>query len=143
MLLAACGAESHPNEPRPPVAPEVTVSIAEDRLSVSPARVAFEGEGTISISQNRDVREPDADPKLPLIVNFTVANSSDEDTTLVLTGPDEAESPEITARGTMNFRTELATGTYRVRAPGVPRALPVAFSVGPERKSAQNDLLLP
>jgi hypothetical protein len=142
-MLTACGAESHPNEPRPPVAPEVTVNIAEDRLSVSPAKVAFEDGSTTAISQNRDVQEVDADPDLPLIVNCTVANSSDEDTKLVLSGDDFVESPEITARGTLTFRTELATGTYRMRAPGVPRALPVPFSVGPERKSAQSDLLLP
>ena len=143
LLGAGCGSESHPNVPRPPVAAEVTVAITDDRLSVSPDRIAFEGEGTTDISQNEQVVEPDADPDQPLLVNFTIANTTRRPTKLVLTGPEEAESNEITANGTTQLRTVLQTGSYRVRAPGVPRALPVAFAVGPERKSAQSDLLLP
>ena len=48
----------------------------------------------------------------------------------------------IVAEGELNFQLDLVEGPYTVRADN-PAINAADFVVGPERPSAQNDLLLP
>jgi hypothetical protein len=118
VALAACGRDDFDNDPRPPVPAEVTVKIGNGEVVVSPRTF---GAG---------------------LVNFQIANFEDTPATLAIQGPTEAVSEEIPARGNNSLRTEMETGSYEASADGVD-ATPFSFEVGPQRPSAQNDLLLP
>jgi hypothetical protein len=118
VALAACGRDDFDNDPRPPVPAEVTVKIGNGEVVVSPRTF---GAG---------------------LVNFQIANFEDTPATLAIEGPTEAVSEEIPARGNNSLRTEMETGSYEASADGVD-ATPFSFEVGPQRPSAQNDLLLP
>jgi hypothetical protein len=118
VAIAACGRDDFANDPRPPVAAEVTVKIGDGEVVVSPKTV---GAG---------------------LVNFEIANFEDTPATFSIVGPTEAESDEIPARGNNSLKTQLETGSYEASADGV-EARPFSFEVGPERESGQNDLLLP
>jgi hypothetical protein len=119
LFVAACGGrDDFENEPRPPVPAELTVKIGDGEVVVSPRTV---GAG---------------------LVNFQIANFEDTPATLAIQGPTEAVSEEIPARGNNSLRTEMETGSYEASADGVD-ATPFSFEVGPQRPSAQNDLLLP
>jgi hypothetical protein len=118
VALAACGRDDFDNDPRPPVPAEVTVKIGDGEVVVSPRTF---GAG---------------------LVNFQIANFEDTPATLAIEGPTEAVSEEIPARGNNSLRTEMETGSYEASADGVD-ATPFSFEVGPQRPSAQNDLLLP
>lgn len=147
LPLAACGAEDHPNDPRPPTPIEVSVNIDEDGLTVSPARVAYAGSGGQKPTVNEGSAK--ADPKLedtPQIVTFTVSNTTDFDTKLEVdrAGSAETESgPPIVANGVGTFRVALDTGEYILTAADIPAATGARFSVGPDRVSSRDDLLLP
>jgi hypothetical protein len=65
------------------------------------------------------------------------------DSKLELRGPTHATSGPLVANGNGSFQASLPTGSYAVRATGIPGAKPVKFTVGPYRSSSQNDLLLP
>ena len=97
---------------------EITAKIGNDNVAVSPAEF---GAG---------------------LVNITVANLTTEPATLVVRGPVDAESNEIPPSGTDSFKVDLKTGDYEASADGVAEH-PAAFTVGPERPSGKNDLLLP
>ena len=58
LPLSGCGAEDHPNDPRPPTPIEVSVNIAEKGLTVSPSRIAYPGSTGQNISQNEDRPSP-------------------------------------------------------------------------------------
>jgi hypothetical protein len=147
LLLAACGAEDHPNDPRPPNPIEVSVNIDEKGLTVSPSRVAYAGSGGQKITVNEGSAKPE--PSLedtPQIVTFTVSNTTDFDTKLEVdqTGGAKTESgPPIVANGVGTFRVALDTGAYMLTAADIPAATGARFSVGPDRVSSQDDLLLP
>ena len=143
LPLVGCGAEEHANDPRPPIAIEVTVSLAEDEVSVQPAEVGAGGGNEQAISQNEGVENPDFDPDSEQDVIFTVANLTQFDTKLEIDGPKQATSELIVGDGTTRFAVSLPTGDYRIGAADLPNAAEAPFSVGPERISSQNDLLLP
>lgn len=113
-----CGRDDFENNPRPPVPIEVTAEIGDDSVAVSPREF---GAG---------------------LVNLTVANLTTEPGSLVIRGPVDAESGEIPPAGTTNLKVEMKSGEYEASVDGIaaPRA---EFTVGPERPSGQNDLLLP
>lgn|SRR5262245_566457 len=118
IAVAGCGRDDFENNPRPPIPAEVTAKIGDRNVAVSPSEF---GAG---------------------LVNITIANLSTEPATLVVTGPVDAESDEIPPSGTDSFKVDLKSGEYEARADGVAeKAAP--FTVGPERPSGQNDLLLP
>lgn len=142
LFAAGCGAEDHPNEPRPPQAVEVTASISDTRLSVEPSKVGY-GDSDEPMSQNVDQPQEELSSSRPLTVSFTVSNLTDYDTTLQIEGPAAEESPVVIAQGTNGFKLDLPTGEYFVVAAGVPGTPETAFSIGPQRPSSQNDLLLP
>ena len=76
------------------------------------------------------------------LVNFTVANLTRNPATLVIHGPVDTTSPEIQPSSAETVKVEMKTGSYEASADGVA-VLPQQFTVGPERPSGQNELLLP
>ena len=118
LVVAGCGQDAFKNDPRPPIPAEVSVKIAKDGVAVSPREF---GAG---------------------LVNFTIANLTTEPGTFAIQGPVDADSSEIPPAGTDTVKVELKTGSYEASVSGVA-ARPFSFTVGPERPSGQNDLLLP
>lgn len=118
LAVAGCGSDDFKNDPRPPIPAEVSVKIAKDGVGVSPK--AF-GAG---------------------LVNFTIANLTTDSGTLAIHGPVDASSIEIPPAGTDVLKVDMKTGSYEASVSGTAAA-PFDFKVGPERASAQNDLLLP
>jgi hypothetical protein len=118
LAIAACGRDDFDNDPRPPLTAQITVKIGDGEVVVSPREF---GAG---------------------LVNFQIANFESTPATLSIEGPTEAVSEEIPARGNNSLKTEVETGSYEASADGV-EATPFSFEVGPQRESAQNDLLLP
>jgi hypothetical protein len=143
-LAAGCGPESHPNDPRPPLAAEVTVNVTDQTIQVDPAAVGVKGSNSAPLAGNEG-KEPEADPKSPLVVNFTIVNSTNTDTTVEVKGPggfDKTSGP-LVARGNTVFKLALENGHYTLEAADLPAAKPAPFFVGRKRVSSQNDLLLP
>jgi hypothetical protein len=118
LVMAGCGRDDFENDPRPPIPAEVSVKIAKDGVAVSPKEF---GAG---------------------LVNFTIANLTTEPGTLAIQGPVDADSSEIPATGTGTIKVDMKTGSYEASVSGIA-ARPFSFTVGPERPSGQNDLLLP
>jgi hypothetical protein len=118
LIVTGCGRDDFENDPRPPVAEEVSVKIGTDEVVVSPAEF---GAG---------------------IANFTIANLGDRGAILAIDGPTMAQSDEVPPGGTATLKTELVSGDYRASAEGGD-ATPFNFTVGPERPSAKDELLLP
>lgn len=118
VVVAGCGRDDFDNEPRPPLAAEISVRIGDDRVVVSPAEF---GAG---------------------LTNFTIANLADTEAAVAIDGPSVAESDEVPPGGTATLKAELVSGQYRASVEGAD-ADPFDFEVGPERESAQDDLLLP
>lgn len=118
LAVAGCGRGDFKNDPRPPVPAEVSVKIASDGVGVSPREF---GAG---------------------LVNFTIANLTTEPGTLAIHGPIDADSSEIPPAGTDTVKVDMKTGSYEASVSGIA-VRPFSFTVGPERPSGQNDLLLP
>ena len=118
LVMAGCGQSDFKNDPRPPIPAEVSVKIAKDGVAVSPKEF---GAG---------------------IVNFTIANLTTEPGTLAIHGPVDADSSEIPPTGTGTIKVDMKSGSYEASVSGIA-ARPFNFTVGPERASGQNDLLLP
>lgn len=118
LALTACGRDDFENEPRPPVPAEVNVKIGNGDVVVSPNKF---GAG---------------------LVNFTIANFYDRPTVLEISGPTELTSDEVPPGGNTILKAQMETGEYEASAADV-KAFPFNFTVGPERESGQNDLLLP
>lgn len=118
VTLGACGRDDFENEPRPPLPLEVSVKLSDEEVVLSPAEF---GAG---------------------IATFTIANLSDEPTTLAIDGPTSDESGEIPPGATGVLKTNVVTGDYEAVAAG-SSAKPFEFEVTAERESAQDDLLLP
>lgn len=118
VAAAGCGAEEFPNEPRPPAPIEMSARVDNRSVVVVPDEV---GAGRAIV---------------------TVSNQSDEDVQVSFEGPNPARTPEIAAGETGTVQFELETGDYLVES-GSPTIQSSELIVGPERPSAQNDLLLP
>jgi hypothetical protein len=118
LVAAGCGEDDFKNDPRPAIPAEVSVKIASDGVAVSPREF---GAG---------------------LVNFTIANLTTEPGTLAIHGPVDADSSEIPPTGTDTIKVDMTTGSYEASVSGIA-ARPFNFTVGPERPSGQNDLLLP
>ncbi len=120
--VAGCGSTSFPNEHRPPAPIETTAKIGARHVDISPDSF---GAG---------------------IVNVTVANLSDSPTSLILkdnAGKTTASSGTLDPSSVTTIKTNLKQGTYQAIAGGATGIRPAKIDVGPERKSSQNDLLLP
>jgi hypothetical protein len=143
LASSGCGAESHPNEPRPQVALHVSVTITEKAVTVQPTSIGTNGARTQQIPQNQNHAQPPIRSKGPLPVAIVVANQTGSDTRLELRGPRDVSSKPIFANSPATLQTELPTGTYAIAAAGIPGAGLGKLTVGPYRASSQNDVLLP
>ncbi|MBS1886745.1 MAG: hypothetical protein JSU06_06105 [Actinobacteria bacterium] len=139
---AGCGAESHPNEPRPAVPTRVSVTIGAHGIIVQPGTVGLGPEKHQQLPQNQDHPQPPIKTKAPLSVVFVTANQTGGNSKLLIRGPHRATSPTIYANSPGTFAAELPTGRYTIAAAGVHGA-PATLKVGPYRSSSKNDLLLP
>jgi hypothetical protein len=120
LALAAtgCGRNDFKNDPRPPVPAEIGVKIANDGVGVSPKTF---GAG---------------------LAIFTVANLTDQTGSLAIHGPVSANTDSIPPGGTGSVQVNLQSGSYEASVEGIA-VRPFQFTVGPERASGKNDLLLP
>lgn len=143
LVAAGCGAESHPNDPRPQVALQVSVTIADDGILVQPAQIGVGPARTQQIPQNQNHAQPNIRTKAPATVRIVAANQTRTDTRLELRGPRSASSEPIPANSPGTMQADLPTGTYTIAAAGIPGARVGKLVVGPFRASSENDVLLP
>jgi hypothetical protein len=118
VVVAGCGRNDVKNDPRPPIPAEVSVKIATDGVGVSPKEF---GAG---------------------LVNFTIANLTNQAASLAIHGPVNATSDQIGPGDALTMKVQMKTGSYEASADGIA-VRPFSFTVGPERPSGQNQLLLP
>jgi len=138
---AGCGAESHPNEPRPAVPTRVSVTIGKGGIEVQPRAIGLGPEPHQQLPQNQDHPQPPIKTKAPLDVVFVTANQTGSAEKLTIKGPKSATSETIFANSPATFSAQLPAGTYTIAAgKGGAEA---TLKVGPFRASSKNDLLLP
>jgi hypothetical protein len=118
VAIAGCGAKDFPNDPRPPAQLEVSARVDSQRVQISPDKF---GAG---------------------LVNFTVANLSGSPIKFTVNGPKNASTLEIEPGAPDYLKMNLTEGTYEATA-GKSKIRPATIQVGGERKSSQNELLLP
>jgi len=143
LVAAGCGAEEHPNEPRPQPPTRVSITVTPKTITVQPPRIAFGPEPTQQIPQNQHAAQPQVKSKAPVDVVFVSANLTDFDSKLEVRGPKNVKSDALVANGNNSLLASLPTGVYQLSAADIPGAKPVRFTVGPYRSSSENDLLLP
>lgn len=141
-LAAGCGAQTHPNGPRPQVATRVAVTIGPHGLIVQPGRIGFGPEKTQQIPQNQNHAQPPIKTKGPLTVVLVAANQTGTPSHLEVHGRVDASSGPIPARSPGTMQADLPAGTYTVSAAGIPGGTG-KLVVGPYRASSKNDVLLP
>jgi hypothetical protein len=126
VLVAGCGGSSYKNEPRPPSPINITASVSDRGIAVSPNSFG-------------------AGPIVLIVTNQTGASQevtfeSDE---LGASKPGVSQTTEpINPSGTGQLKVDATEGRYRVRV-GNADIPPAEINVGPERQSAQNQLLQP
>lgn len=143
LVAAGCGAESHPNDPRPQVATRVSVSVTDKAVTVWPKQIGMGPERSQQIPQNEDHAQPPIETDAPLDVVFVTANQTGTDSELEVRGPASASSGPLLANSPASFQADLPTGTYVIVAVDIPSARPGKLIVGPYRASSENDVLLP
>ena len=128
LVVAACGSNSadYKNDPRPPSPIVITGYISDQRVSVSPRSL---GAGPISL----------------IVTNQTGTAQrvtlESADPTGSGPGIKQVTAP-ISPRDTATLKIDVKPGSYSVHVGG--DAIRAArLKVGPERESAQNDLLQP
>ena len=126
--FAACGSETadYTNKPRPPAPISVTAAIDGKRVRVSPA--TFGGGPVVFIISNQS----GAAQK----VTFETDELGAEH------GGIRRSTGSIGPRSTGQLKVDAPEGTYTLSASGGSIA-PAAVEVSAQRRSAQNDLLLP
>lgn len=142
LTAIGCGAQERVNEPRPQVASRVSITIDRDGLTVQPRAVGVGPDKYQQIPQNLNHPQPPIKTDAPQTVVFVVANQTDFDSQLKISGPKDASSGPMVASSPGSFQTDLPTGVYEISAADVPGAS-ARFSVGPYRASSENDVLLP
>lgn len=118
-VAAGCGAEDHANEPRPASPIEVTAKVDEERIDVSPDEF---GAG---------------------LVVMTISNQSEDPVQIGVEGPTAGESSGIEPGSVGSFKFNFEQGDYEVSPGEDSGARPALLTVGPQRASSQNELLLP
>jgi hypothetical protein len=126
-LVAGCGGGSnYKNHPRPPAPLNITASVSDAGIAVSPTSFG-------------------AGPIVLIVTNQTGASQevTFESNELGGSKPGVTQTTEpINPRGTGQLQVDVTEGHYRVRAANADIA-PASITVGPERQSAQNQLLQP
>jgi hypothetical protein len=141
LVAAGCGAESHPNEPRPAVPTRVSVTIGKGGLVVKPSAIGVGPEKSQQLPQNQNQPQPRIDTQRPLDVVFVTANQTEKEAQLTISGPKKATSSPITPNSPGTFAAELPTGKYTITVGKTGAS--ATLKVGPYRASSKNDLLLP
>src|ERR1700709_954018 len=95
LVGVGCGAETHPNEPRPAVPTRVSVTIGENGIVVQPPKIAVGPERHKQRPQNQDHPQPNIKSQKPLSIVFVTANQSGEKEKVVVKGPKSVSSPAI------------------------------------------------
>jgi hypothetical protein len=127
LALAGCGAtaDSH-TDPRPPAPIVLTASISDQRVSVSPRRF---GAGPISLIVTNQTK--------------TAQRVTLESVEKAGQGPGlKQQTAPISPQDTATLKADVDPGRYSVHVAGDAIAA-ANLRVGPERPSAQNDLLQP
>jgi hypothetical protein len=127
LALAGCGEDDFENEPRPPVPKQLTGVITDEKVTVSPNEL---GAGPVVITVSNQTE-----------ASHTVTlESSDGGTIREQVGP-------INPLDTATLQRTLEQGQYTVSAgseAAVPREIePATLTIGEERKSGSDELLLP
>jgi hypothetical protein len=143
LLVAGCGAQSHPNDPRPQVALQVSVTIGTKEITVQPREIAVGQARTQQIPQNQNHAQPAIKTDAPATVRIIASNQTRTDTRLELRGPIDASSESIPANSPGTLQADLPAGTYVIAAADIPGAGIGKLIVGPFRASSENDVLLP
>ena len=117
--VGACGEDDFENNPRPPAPVELTARINDRTVIVSPGEV---GAGPATI---------------------TVSNQAGDPATLTLEGPSDVVGGELPPGAVGEIKADLLEGEYEVTGGAGSKARSGTLTVGPERASSQNDLLLP
>jgi hypothetical protein len=118
--VAGCGDnDRYANDPRPPAPIVITASISQDKVSVSPDRF---GAGPISL----------------VITNQTEAAQQ----VTFESGGGRQQTGPINPSDTATLKADVPQGDAVVKVGGAGIS-PARIAVGPERKSAQNELLQP
>ena len=129
VLAAGCGDDDFKNEPRPAVPQELTGVIQPDKVTVSPS-----GTGRVKLGGG------------PFLI--TISNQTDDPHTVILEGEQVREqTAEIAPLDTATIQKTLKRGSYEVRA-GSEEAQsreiePAILEIGEDRKSSNDELLLP
>jgi hypothetical protein len=127
MLVAGCGGgSSYKNNQRPPAPLNITASVSSAGIAVSPTSFG-------------------AGPIVLIVTNQTAASQeiTFESNELGASKPGVTQTTEpINPRGTGQLQVDVTEGQYRVRAANADIA-PATITVGPQRQSAQNQLLQP
>jgi hypothetical protein len=121
LAASGCGADDERNSnPRPPAPIEVSVEIGDERISADPGKL---GAGPIVL---------------------VASNQSSASHQLTIDGPRLRQSVgPINPQDTATLKVTIRPGEYTVAADGAAAARPATLTVGPERPSAQNELLQP
>ena len=123
-LAAGCGDEStHVNDDRPPPAINVTASIVDGQLNVSPTEF---GAGPVRFLVTNQTPEA-------ITLKFETAGSAAGTT---------ARSPAVEPDTVATLQVETEEGDYELSATD-PQIEPVAITVGAQRPSGQDRLLEP
>lgn len=120
-VVAGCGSEDFANEPRPASPVELSARIDDRGIEIAPSTI---GAGLATI---------------------TISNQSDDDVQLDFDGPTNESNRStnpIPAGGVSSLKLALEQGDYTIE-PDVSSIPSGTLNVGPDRPSAQNDLLLP
>lgn len=140
ILLAGCTAETHENQPRPPVIPVVSISISEDAIELAPRAVGTPFQRVTTLNQNEAAPTGESDPAAPLVANFRFSNLTDRDAQLTLQGPVDRKV-KMLANAPGDFTVGLESGIYLLSSPassGTQRLF-----VGMNRPTSAGDLLTP
>jgi hypothetical protein len=127
VLGAGCGgSESHKNKLKPPEPINVTASVSDKRVSVSPK--AFGAGPIVLIITNQTARKEDV--------------TLETDTTSGKAGIQQSTGPIIPEGGTAQLQVNVSTGTYRLSTAD-DRVEAATIAVGGSRGTSQNELLQP
>jgi len=126
-IVAGCGSEAdYANKPRPPVPISVTAAIDTSRVRVSPP--SFGGGPVVFIISNQS----GAAQKVTFESDELGASK----------GGIKRSTGTIQPRSTAQLKVDATEGTYTLSASG-GNVRPAPVKVGAQRRSSQNDLLLP